>query len=119
MHESRIEHAARARALRIVGTRCRPGSSAAWARRGADLPAAPAPNRKDSHLQSSRASWVCRRPWVPKKAIGWECSRCTAPLAAALAEMISEGEVNEAQALQLAHGYLHDNAVGIYQGKVH
>jgi hypothetical protein len=40
-------------------------------------------------------------------------------LAAALAEMISEGEVNDAQALQLAHGYLHDNAVGIYQGKVH
>jgi predicted TIM-barrel fold metal-dependent hydrolase len=40
-------------------------------------------------------------------------------LAAALAEMVSEGEVNEAQALQLAHGYLHDNAVGIYQGKVH
>jgi len=40
-------------------------------------------------------------------------------LAAALAEMISEGEVTEAQALQLAHGYLHDNAVGIYQGKVH
>ncbi|HYK49754.1 MAG TPA: amidohydrolase family protein, partial [Terriglobales bacterium] len=40
-------------------------------------------------------------------------------LAAALAEMISEGEVSEAQALQLAHGYLHDNAVGIYQGKVH
>lgn len=40
-------------------------------------------------------------------------------LAAALAEMISEGELTEAQALQLAHGYLHDNAVGIYQGKVH
>jgi hypothetical protein len=40
-------------------------------------------------------------------------------LAAALAEMISEGEVSEAGALQLAHGYLHDNAVGIYQGKVH
>jgi uncharacterized protein len=40
-------------------------------------------------------------------------------LAAALAEMISEGEVDDAQALQLAHGYLHDNAVGIYQGKVH
>jgi len=40
-------------------------------------------------------------------------------LAAALAEMISEGEVTEAQALQLAHGYLHDNAVGIYPGKVH
>ena len=32
---------------------------------------------------------------------------------------LDEGEVNEAQALQLAHGYLHDNAVGIYQGKVH
>jgi predicted TIM-barrel fold metal-dependent hydrolase len=41
-------------------------------------------------------------------------------LAAAMAEMISEGEVNEAQALQLARGYLHDNAVGIYQeGKAH
>src|SRR2546428_758111 len=39
--------------------------------------------------------------------------------AAALAEMISEGEVSEAQALQLAHGYLHDNAVAIYEGKAH
>jgi hypothetical protein len=39
-------------------------------------------------------------------------------LAAALAEMVSEGEVTEAQALQLAHGYLHDNAVSIYNGKV-
>jgi predicted TIM-barrel fold metal-dependent hydrolase len=40
-------------------------------------------------------------------------------LAAALAEMISMGEVTEAQALRMAHGYLHDNAVGLYQGKVH
>ena len=40
-------------------------------------------------------------------------------LAAALAEMVSEGEVTEAQALQLAHGYLHDNAVALYPGKVH
>ena len=40
-------------------------------------------------------------------------------LAAALAEMISEGEVSEPQALQLAHGYLHDNAVAIYEGRVH
>jgi uncharacterized protein len=40
-------------------------------------------------------------------------------LAAALAEMISEGELNEAQALQMAHGYLHDNAVGIYEQKAH
>jgi predicted TIM-barrel fold metal-dependent hydrolase len=40
-------------------------------------------------------------------------------LAAALAEMVSMGEVNEAQALQLAHGYLHDNAVALYPGKVH
>jgi len=40
-------------------------------------------------------------------------------LAAAPAEMISENEVSEAQALQLAHGFLHDNAVGIYEGKVH
>jgi uncharacterized protein len=40
-------------------------------------------------------------------------------LAAALAGMISEGEVDETQALQMARGYLHDNAVGIYQGRVH
>jgi len=49
--------------------------------------------------------------------LGVQSSRTA--LAAALAEMISEGEVTETQALQLAHGYLHDNAVGIYQGKVH
>ena len=49
--------------------------------------------------------------------LGVESSRTA--LAAALAEMISEKEVTEAQALALAHGYLHDNAVGIYQGKVH
>jgi len=35
-------------------------------------------------------------------------------LAAALAEMISMGEVNETQALKIAHGYLHDNAAGLY-----
>ena len=40
-------------------------------------------------------------------------------LAAALAEMISEGEVSEAQALELAHGYLHDTAVKLYGGKAH
>ena len=40
-----------------------------------------------------------------------------AALAAALAEMISEGELSEPQALQLAHGYLHDNAVAIYEGQ--
>jgi uncharacterized protein len=40
-------------------------------------------------------------------------------LAAALAEMVSMGEVNESQALELAHGYLHDNAVRLYGNKVH
>jgi len=35
-------------------------------------------------------------------------------LAAALAEMVAEGEVTEARALELAHGYLHDNAVKLY-----
>lgn len=40
-------------------------------------------------------------------------------LAAALAEMISMGEVSETQALELAHGYLHDNAVKLYPEKVH
>jgi hypothetical protein len=49
--------------------------------------------------------------------LGVQSSRTA--LAAALAEMISMGEVSEARALQMAHGYLHDNAVGIYQGKVH
>jgi uncharacterized protein len=49
--------------------------------------------------------------------LGVQSSRTA--LAAALAEMISMGEVSEAQALQMAHGYLHDNAVGLYAGKVH
>jgi uncharacterized protein len=35
-------------------------------------------------------------------------------LAAALAEMILHGEVTETQAIQFAHGYLHDNAARIY-----
>jgi hypothetical protein len=49
--------------------------------------------------------------------LGVQSSRTA--LAAALAEMISMGELSESQALQVAHGYLHDNAVAIYQGKVH
>ncbi len=40
-------------------------------------------------------------------------------LAAALAEMISEGEITEARALELAHAYLHDTAVKLYSGRVH
>ncbi|MGC2196574.1 MAG: amidohydrolase family protein [Terriglobales bacterium] len=40
-------------------------------------------------------------------------------LAAALAEMVATGEVTEANALEMAHGYLHDNAVKLYPGKVH
>ena len=35
-------------------------------------------------------------------------------IAAALAEMVAEGEVTEARALELAHGYLHDNAAKLY-----
>ena len=49
--------------------------------------------------------------------LGVQSSRMA--LAAALAEMISMGEVSETQALQMARGYLHDNAVGLYPGKVH
>jgi len=49
--------------------------------------------------------------------LGVQSSRTA--LAAALAEMISMGEVSEAKAMEMAHGYLHDNAVGIYEGKVH
>jgi uncharacterized protein len=40
-------------------------------------------------------------------------------LAAALAEMVSENEISEPRALELAHGYLHDNAVKLYEGRVH
>ena len=48
--------------------------------------------------------------------LGAESSRMA--LAAALAEMISENEINEVRALELAHAYLHDNAVKLYQGRV-
>jgi len=48
--------------------------------------------------------------------LGAESARLA--LAAALAEMVSEGEISEARALQLAHGYLHDNAVKLYEGRV-
>jgi predicted TIM-barrel fold metal-dependent hydrolase len=39
-------------------------------------------------------------------------------LAAALAEMVSEGEITEPRALELAHAYLHDTAVKLYGGRV-
>jgi hypothetical protein len=37
-------------------------------------------------------------------------------LAAALAEMIATREVTEAKAMEIAHGYLHDNAIKLYPG---
>ncbi len=40
-------------------------------------------------------------------------------LAAALAEMVSAGEVNETKALEMAHAYLHDNTARIYQERAH
>ena len=49
--------------------------------------------------------------------LGAESSRTA--LAAALAEMISENEINETRALELARAYLHDNAVKLYGDKVH
>jgi uncharacterized protein len=36
-------------------------------------------------------------------------------LAGALAEMVSMGEISESQSLQLAKGFLHDNAAGLYK----
>jgi hypothetical protein len=48
--------------------------------------------------------------------LGAQSSRMA--LAAALAEMISENEISEGRALELAHAYLHDNAVKLYQGRV-
>jgi hypothetical protein len=38
-----------------------------------------------------------------------------AAAAAALAEMIAAREISEAQAMKIAHGYLHDNAAGLYK----
>ena len=49
--------------------------------------------------------------------LGVQSSRTA--LAAALAEMISEGEITESRALELAHAYLHDTAVKLYEGRVH
>jgi hypothetical protein len=49
--------------------------------------------------------------------LGAESSRTA--LTAALAEMISESEVTEVRALELAHAYLHDTAVKLYEGRVH
>jgi len=49
--------------------------------------------------------------------LGAQSSRSA--LAAALAEMISENEITETRALELAHAYLHDNAVKLYGDQVH
>jgi hypothetical protein len=49
--------------------------------------------------------------------LGAQSSRMA--LAAGLAEMISEGEISEGRALELAHAYLHDTAVKLYGGRVH
>jgi uncharacterized protein len=48
----------------------------------------------------------------------WLAARTTRTgLAAALAEMVAEGAVTEAKALQLARNYLHDNAARLYGDK--
>ena len=45
----------------------------------------------------------------------WLAARTTrTALAAALAELVEEGALTEAKALELARGYLHDNAVKLY-----
>jgi uncharacterized protein len=49
--------------------------------------------------------------------LGVQSSRTA--LTAALAEMISENEITEARALEMAHAYLHDTAVKLYAGRVH
>jgi hypothetical protein len=33
--------------------------------------------------------------------------------------MVSENEISESRALELAHAYLHDTAVKLYNGRVH
>jgi uncharacterized protein len=49
--------------------------------------------------------------------LGVQSSR--AALAAALAEMVSENEITESRAMELAHAYLHDTAAKLYEGRVH
>jgi predicted TIM-barrel fold metal-dependent hydrolase len=49
--------------------------------------------------------------------LGVQSSRTA--LAAALAEMVSEDEITETRALELAHAYLHDTAAKLYEGRVH
>jgi hypothetical protein len=49
--------------------------------------------------------------------LGVQSSRTA--LAAALAEMVAENEISESRALELAHAYLHDTAVKLYNGRVH
>jgi hypothetical protein len=45
----------------------------------------------------------------------WLAARTTrTALAAALAELVEEGALTEGKAMELAHGYLHDNAVKLY-----
>ena len=45
----------------------------------------------------------------------WLAARTTrTALAGALAELVEEGAITEAKALQLAKGYLHDNAARVY-----
>jgi predicted TIM-barrel fold metal-dependent hydrolase len=48
--------------------------------------------------------------------LGAQSSRTA--LAAALAEMVSENEIGEARALEMARAYLHDTAVKLYGGRV-
>jgi len=40
-------------------------------------------------------------------------------LAAALAEMVSSGEISETKAMEMAHAYLHDTAVSLYPSLAH
>jgi uncharacterized protein len=40
-------------------------------------------------------------------------------LAAALAEMVSSGEISDAKAVEMAHAYLHDTAVSLYPSLAH
>jgi hypothetical protein len=49
--------------------------------------------------------------------LGVQSSRTA--LAAALTEMISENEITESRAMELAHAYLHDTAAKLYEGRVH
>ena len=59
------------------------------------------------------------RRWAPKKFYWMGVQSARTALAAAMAEMVSAGEVSKPKALEMAHAFLHDAAAGLYPERTH